>query len=235
MSEKRGVDLSNWQAELTSAAPLIDAGAEFAILKLSEGKSFADRSFTRFYGMCREAGIAVGAYVYSHASDADAARAEAEYALRLLDGRELDLPLYLDIEGDILSCGGTVLATTARAFGECVAEAGYRPGVYASLYPLRTMPKLAALRDEGFSLWCAAYNDSGPGIDCDIWQSSCTGRIPGYSGDVDTDIMINDIILGTPHAQTAEKGRFRADMSTLCRGFYGTQVETLQLLLGLEP
>lgn len=234
-SGKKGFDLSHWQTELSSAAPLIEAGAEFVILKLSEGRSFADRSFSRFYDMCREAGIAVGAYVYSHATNAADARAEGEYALRLLDGRELELPLYLDIEGDILACGGETLAGCARAFGDCVADGGYRAGIYASLYPLRSMPQLAALKDEGFSIWCAAYNDSGPGIDCDIWQSSCTGRIALYSGDLDTDIMINDIRLKKPCASDVEKKRFRADMATLCRGFYGTEVELLQLLLGLEP
>lgn len=234
-SGKRGFDLSHWQAELSSAAPLIEAGAEFIILKLSEGRSFADRSFSRFYDMCREAGIAVGAYVYSHATNAADARAEAEYALRLLDGRELELPIYLDIEGDILACGGETLAGCARAFGERVADGGYRAGIYASLYPLRSMPQLAALGDEGFSIWCAAYNDSGPGIDCDIWQSSSTGRIALYPGDVDTDIMINDIRAKKPSSPREEKKRFCADMATLCRGFYGTQVELLQLLLGLEP
>lgn len=232
---KKGVDLSNWQAALASAAPLTDAGAEFAILKLSEGRGFADGSFSRFYDMCREAGIAVGAYVYSHSADADGGRAEAEYALHLLDGRELELPLYLDIEGDILSRGGTALTASARAFGERVSAAGYRPGVYASLYPLRELLGTEELKNEGFSVWCAAYNDSGPGIDCDIWQHSCSGRVPGYSGDVDMDIMINDVISRPPCAEPEEKRRFAADMSTLCRGFYGTQVEALQLLLGVEP
>lgn len=239
MEEKKGVDLSNWQSELTDAKVLTDAGAEFAILKLSEGRGFADRSFSAFYDMCRGAGIAVGAYVYSHASDARGGEAEAEYALGLLGGRELELPVYLDIEGDILSAGKTALMASAVAFGKKIRSAGYRAGVYASLYPFRTVLNSAELRDEGFSVWCAAYNDSSPGIDCDIWQYSNTGKLSGYSGNVDMDRMLNDILSKSPDTgrigeEAAEK-KWSAEMSTLCRGFYGTQVELLQIALGLEP
>lgn len=236
---KYGVDLSNWQAELTDPRVLTDGGIEFAILKLSEGTSFADRSFSDKYSMCRSAGIAVGAYVYSHASDARGGEAEAEYALKLLGGRELELPVYLDIEGDILSAGKAALMASAEAFGKIIRSAGYRAGVYASLYPFRTVLNSAELRNKGFSVWCAAYNSSGPGIDCDIWQYSNTGKLSGYSGDVDMDRMINDIIAEPPGTgltggEAAEK-KWSAEMATLCRGFYGTQVELLQLLLGLEP
>lgn len=236
---KKGVDLSNWQASLTDAKILTDAGVEFAILKLSEGKSFADGSFSEKYRMCRDAGIAVGAYVYSHATDARDGEAEAEYALKLLSGKELELPIYLDVEGDILSAGKAALTASVRAFGSKIRAAGYRAGVYASLSPLRTVLNAAELRGEGFSVWCASYGSAAPDIDCDIWQYSNTGRLSGYAGYVDMDRMINDIIAKPPEAgveseKTAEK-RWNAEMSTLCRGFYGTQVELLQLLLGLAP
>lgn len=236
---KKGIDLSNWQSGLTGAKILTDAGVEFAILKLSEGRGFADRSFSYFYDMCRDAGIAVGAYVYSHAADARGGEAEAEYALKLLGGRELELPVYLDIEGDILSAGKAALMASAVAFGKKIRSAGYRVGVYASLYPFRTVLNSAELRNEGFSVWCAAYNSGGPGIECDIWQYSNTGKLSGYPGDVDMDRMLNDILSEPPGTgltgeEAAEK-RWSAEMATLCRGFYGTQVELLQIALGLEP
>lgn len=236
---KKGVDLSNWQAELTDAKVLTGAGVEFVILKLSEGTSFADGSFSEKYRMCRDAGIAVGAYVYSHAADERGGEAEAEYALKLLGGRALDLPVYLDVEGDILSAGKTALMASARAFGKRIMSAGYRAGVYASLSPFRTVLNSAELRGEGFSVWCASYGGSTPGIDCDIWQYSDTGRLSGYSGCVDMDLMINDILPEPADTgvtrEDAEIKRWNAEMSTLCRGFYGTQVELLQLLLGLAP
>lgn len=237
LTGKKGVDLSNWQAEMTNSGILTDAGIKFAILKLSEGRSFADGRFDFFYDACKKADIAVGAYVYSHAASGEAGKAEAEFALQCLGGRTLELPLYLDMEGDILNSGKAALTESALAFADTVRRAGYRPGVYASLYPFRTVLNASELRNAGISIWCAAYNDSGPGLDCDIWQYSDTGRLFGYDGNLDMDIMINDIIerVPAPAEESREMKKWPADMSVLCRGFHGTQVEALQLLLGLRP
>lgn len=231
---KKGVDLSNWQAELTDARVLTEAGIEFAILKLSEGRSFADKGFAEKYRMCREAGIAVGAYVYSHSADAEGGRAEAEYALRQLGGRALELPIFLDIEADILNTGMNALMASALAFAQTVKNAGYKPGVYASAYPFRTVLDANELKANGISIWCAAYNGgNAPPMDCDFWQYTNTGRLTGYAGDLDLDVMYGEP--DSAPAKPREAKRYPADMSVLCRGFYGTQVEALQLLLGIEP
>lgn len=230
--DKKGVDLSSWQADMDAGRVLGEAGMDFAILKLSEGRSLKDGCFTDFYDKCRGAKIPVGAYVYSHAADATGGRAEAEFALSLLAGRELSLPLYLDIEGELLSRDGAALTDSALAFGDAVTRAGYKARVYASLSTYKNILNTQALRDKGLSIWCAAYNDVGPGMDCDIWQHSCSGRLIGYGFDVDLNLMLRDIL---GESGKEELRLWRADMSVLCRGFYGTQVEALQKLLGITP
>lgn len=239
-----GIDISNWQAGIDLSAVKPD----FVIAKLAEGTTWHDPSFTGFYGQCKENGIPVGAYVYSHATSADSGRAEAKFALNALAGWKLDLPIYLDIEADILSAGKTALMASALAFAETVRAAGYRPGVYASAYPLKTVLDISTLRANGISIWCAAYNDVGPGVDCDIWQSSNTSRWPGYNGPLDKDTMIIDILGKDEPVYNDDKTEsglltddeddipvtpklYKADMATMCRGFYGTQVVVWQKYL----
>ena len=82
----KGIDISNYQAGL-DLADAKSAGIEFAICKLSEGRSYRDRQFDTFYEQARSCGLPLGAYVYSHAITPDAAIAEANLAILLLDGR----------------------------------------------------------------------------------------------------------------------------------------------------
>lgn len=239
-----GIDISNWQAGIDLSA--VKPG--FVVAKLAEGTTWHDPSFSDFYGQCKSSGIPMGAYVYSHATSAEGGTAEAKFALNALAGWKLELPLYLDIEADILNSGKAALMASALAFAETVRAAGYRPGVYASAYPLKTVLDIPTLRANGISIWCAAYNDNGPGVDCDIWQSSNTSRWPGYNGPLDKDTMIIDILGKDEPVYDDGKSEsglltdddddipvtpklYKADMATLCRGFYGTQVIVWQKYL----
>lgn len=239
MSAKKGIDLSSWQSELTRGELLTAAGIEFAVLKLSEGRTLRDRAFSAHYDMCRSVNIPVGAYVYSHATDADGGRAEAEFALKTLGGRALALPIFLDIEGGILSAGRSALMASALAFADTVRAAGYRAGVYASLYPFTVTLDADALRKKDISIWCAAYNSTGAGMDCDFWQYTNKGRIAGYNGDIDMNYCYTDFLdkqysgLLTDDEDPVQERLYHADMSGLCRGFYGSQVAVLQKLLGV--
>lgn len=218
-----GIDISNHQSTINLAS----VKPEFVIAKISEGTTFRDGSFDRFYNDCRNLEIPIGAYVYSHSTSAERGRAEAEYALSLLHGRPLDLPIYLDIEGDILSSNG--LTASALAFAETVRSKGYKAGVYASLYTFRSVLELDTLRAKGISIWCAQWGVSAPSIECDIWQRA-VGRVSGYSEEVDLDTMFAKDI----DVPTKQEKLYPADMAVLCKGFYGTQVIVWQKLLSAE-
>lgn len=217
-----GIDISNWQAGIDLSAVKPD----FVIAKISEGTIFRDGSFDRFYNDCKNLGIPIGAYVYSHSMSAERGIAEAEYALSLLHGRPLDLPIYLDIEGDILSSNG--LTASALAFADTVRSKGYKAGVYASLSAFRSSLDLDALRANGISIWCAQWGVSAPSIECDVWQRAI-GRVSGYSAEVDLDTMFTKDI----DVPTKQEKLYQADMAVLCKGFYGSQVSQYQLLLNL--
>lgn len=235
----KGIDISSWQRDLTNGAVLKNGGIDFAILKLTEGRTVKDVAFASHYNMCKGQGIPIGAYVYSHAIGAPGGRAEAEFALATLGGRKLDLPIYLDIESDaILSSGRDAIMAAARAFGGAVRAAGYKVGVYASLSRFGYLIDADALRNEGYSIWCAAYNSTGAGMTCDIWQYSDTGRLAGYSGNLDFNILYNAALLDAESAEptgpvpTAEpESGVRITLPVLSPGAKGSEVLTMQCLL----
>ena len=39
-----------------------------------------------------------------------------------------------------------------------------------------------------YNIWNAHYNVASSPIACNIWQGSCTARIPGYGGQIDVNI-----------------------------------------------
>ena len=100
------------------------------------GELYTDDNFIKNIEGAKAAGLRVGAYFFSQAITADEAKAEAKFVLDLLDGRELDLPVFFDwerISGDDARTDGLdneTLTDCAVAFCETIKAAGYEPGVY---------------------------------------------------------------------------------------------------------
>lgn len=233
----KGVDLSGWQNDFTDGSVLTKGGIDFAILKVTEGTSYTNHAFTAHYNMCQKHNIPMGAYVYSHAVGAAGGKAEGEFAVKTLAGRKLTLPVYLDIEDDyMLSTGKSSIMAAVRAFGAVLKAAGYKVGVYASLSRFGTYIDAEALRKEGYSIWCAAYNNKGAGMDCDIWQHTDKGKLSGYSGNLDFNVMYNTALLTGVTASEPQKTvqtvkQVQPKLYQLTAGSEGSQVKTMQILL----
>ena len=185
----RGVDISNHQAGL-DLAKAKSAGIEFAVCKLSEGRTYKDRQFDTFYQQAQACGLPLGAYVYSHATTPDAAIAEANTALLLLGGRELALGLFMDVETNAqMELPAVQLKQTLMAFCRTVENAGYVSGLYGSEYNLWARVAPADFPDS--LIWVAHYGKQ-PAFACDLWQRSDSGSFPGYGGPVDTDEVMSE-------------------------------------------
>ena len=198
MSGLKGIDISVWQSGFTNFEPFKNAGYGYVICKISEGQS-TDKCFEQHYGNCVKSNIPVGAYVFSHATNTSKARAEAEYALKILNGRKLGLPIFMDLEASDINYGWNVdITPVALAFGEIIKKAGYKWGVYANQSWLINKLKVDALRDAGAMIWCAKYSDEKPTVYCDIWQYSDNGIVPGFSHKVDMNITMTDVLNGAP-------------------------------------
>ena len=198
MSGLKGIDISVWQSGFTDFEPFKNAGYGYVICKISEGQS-TDKCFEQHYGNCVKSNIPVGVYVFSHATNTSKARAEAEYALKILNGRKLGLPVFMDLEASDINYGWNVdITPVALAFGEIIKKAGYKWGVYANQSWLINKLKVDTLRDAGAMIWCAKYSDEKPTVYCDIWQYSDNGNVPGFSHKVDMNVTMTDVLNSTP-------------------------------------
>ncbi len=199
--QKRGVDVSAWQGEITKAEWLKakNAGVSFAIIRAGYSVELRkDSKFAGNYKAAKAAGIPVGVYYYSTAKNTDEAVKEAKYLVKILkDVDAPELPVYIDYEDpDATKRIGAEQGTDiVNAFCATVKKAGYRAGVYASLNYLRNklIPKKFGA---GISVWVAQYNDK-----CDytgkydIWQYSSKGSITGLGKPIDKNILYNEDII----------------------------------------
>lgn len=184
-----GVDLSNYQASL-SMGDLKKNGLSFAILKATESITLSDRSFARHHDEGMELGIPMGAYCFSHATNVEQARSEAAFILHVVDGRELPLGIYMDVELDSqMAISNSQLQEVIHAFCQVIRNGGYRPGLYGSEY--RTWHKIDQNKlPEDVIKWVAHYGKA-PAFDCDLWQSTDQHRIIGYNGNLDYDHVLS--------------------------------------------
>lgn len=189
MAKITGIDISHYQEGL-DLSQLKDSEYRFVILKLSEGRTLADPGFDKFYAAAEANGIPVGAYVYSHATNASVATEEAVRALSLLRGRKLPLGLYMDVEtSEQMQIPKEQLKETVMAFVKTVSNAGYRAGIYGSEY--NVFARLSTEDFKDYTLWVAHYGQK-PAIYCDLWQKTDKGSFPSYYGRVDVDEVMSD-------------------------------------------
>lgn len=173
------IDISQWQGQIDweTVKPNIDA----AIIRCGWGSDYIGQDDSYFEYNCSECerlGIPYGVYLYSYATSVDMAISEANHALRLIEGKNLSLPVFFDSEES-----GTEYNASAKAmtFCEAIQNAGYKAGVYASLYWWDSYLQNVS----NVYVWCARWQADSPGMDCDIWQYTSDGNVPGIIGRVD--------------------------------------------------
>lgn len=235
----KGIDISNWQRGIDLAALQTD----FIICKISEGADWTDPRFDGFYNTAK---APLGAYVYSHATTQEAARAEAQKALSLLNGRKLPLGVYIDVEeGAQLALSDAALTAVVKAFCDTIKAGGYRAGAYGSAGNLWRKVGPAYLGDDVL-VWVASWG-AEPRIGCDIWQYSDSERLPGFTGNLDGNKAMSErfaaIINGSEPAPEPPGREYRipqakyhayvyqVDLNLLKIGDKGPLVQSLQLLL----
>ncbi|MBP3883628.1 MAG: hypothetical protein J6D54_01645 [Olsenella sp.] len=133
MADMRGLDISSWQEGMDVAEWANALGLAFIIIKVggNEGGRYADRCFDGFYRQAKACGLHVGAYYYTTSCDCDAAFADAEHCLSLLDGYDLDMPVYMDVEdGRQFSLSARELTDVIKTFCDRVNAAGRYAGLY---------------------------------------------------------------------------------------------------------
>ena len=196
-----GVDVSEHQGEI-DWAKLHGSGVEFAILRAGyrgygqAGRLREDARFKKNMEGATAAGMQLGVYFFSQAVSPEEAEEEADFLLELLapyGPSAFALPVFYDWE-DIShdeartdGLDGETVTQCALAFCARIAEAGYRPGVYAYRYLAYYCYELPRLRDA--ALWIGAINDYPDFYYAhEFWQYGLAENVPGVSGAVDVDV-----------------------------------------------
>lgn len=171
---KFGIDISRWQGMYDFEQALRE-GVRFAIFRCggADDKNigmYYDSTYRRNYAECARLGIARGVYYLLDASSTEEAAEQARHCLSLVEGMKLQLPVFVDVEGEALDADN--LTEIINRFCEVIKEAGYDAGVYASASPLINLIDVKAIKEAGNDVWCASYTAEIPniGVDIDIWQ-----------------------------------------------------------------
>lgn len=164
------VDISKWDGDV-SIPKLKNAGVGAVIAKCGGGDVgiYTDSQWENNYAKCKAASMPIGAYWYLGATTVAKAKEEAAYCLKLLKGKKLEYPVYVDVEERAhqqmsVHQPGT-LAKVILAFTDAIKAAGWMPGVYSWKWLLEPCgSKVAALE-----WWVCAWVKTKP-CECGMWQ-----------------------------------------------------------------
>lgn len=196
--EKRGLDISSYQNGISFDA--IKNSVEFLILRAGftgwgTGVSYnKDNCFENFYNQAKSRGIPVGAYWYSCANTYQKGVDEANYMYNnCLKGKQFEYPIYIDVEDTHHQVGNKNGVTQAiKGFCETLEAKGYYVGIYASdISGFQDKMNIGELN--AYDKWVARYGSTPKYVSSyGMWQSSSSGRINGYNGNLDTDVAYKD-------------------------------------------
>lgn len=202
-ADRLGIDVSTYNQGIDWSAVRAQ-GIDFAILRVGargweSGRIYNDDYFLYNLNEAKKAGIDIGVYFYSTAVNAAEALEEANYALEMLNGAELEYPIFIDIEqsGEYPNGRSDRLDKATRAlvidtFCTQIRRNGYRAGVYSGLYYFKS--NLDYNHASHYTIWLAAYSRSNhlPYFNerYDMWQYTDSGIVYGIRSIVDMSVII---------------------------------------------
>lgn len=195
----RYIDVSRYQG-LIDWAQVAAAGYKGAMLKtvstnrrLSKRADglYIDPTFETNYRNARAAGLDVGVYYYTYATSEAMADAELALVREAVRGKELTMPVALDMEDETLAVLKPNDLTNLAAYH---LEQIEKMGFFAQLYTYTSFAKAhlyvggAALRP--YDVWLADYTGKAPKVDFayNAHQHTSKGAVPGITGNVDLNV-----------------------------------------------
>lgn len=193
----RFIDVSRYQGAI-DWAQVAAAGYKGVMLKtvstnhkLSKRADglYIDPTFETNYRNAKAAGLDVGVYYYTYATSEAMADAELALLRQAVYGKELTLPVAVDVEENKLKQLSTLDLSNLTAYA---LEQVERMGFYAQLYTYTgykyelDMARLSSRWD----VWLADYTGKTPNVtfNYNAHQHTSKGRVPGISGNVDLNV-----------------------------------------------
>ena len=193
-----GIDVSRYQGNI-DWEKVASSGVKFVFIRIGyrtygSGEITADPNAQANYQGAKAAGLKVGVYFFSQATNSLEAMEEAEWTMKAIAPWQLDLPVVYDWElpaPDARTKNVTAGQLTAytRIFNRILKNNGYSVMLYFNRHHAAQRLYMHRLTD--MPHWFAMYADTMTyPYDFAIWQYSQTGRVPGIQGDVDLNIML---------------------------------------------
>lgn len=193
----RYIDVSRYQGAI-NWAQVAAAGYKGAMLKtvstnrkLSKRADglYIDPTFETNYRNAKAAGLDVGVYYYTYATSEEMADAELALVRQAVYGKELTMPVAVDVEDNKLKPMSTIDLTNLTAYA---LEQLEKMGLYAQLYTYTGykyelgMARLSSRWD----VWLADYTGKTPNVtfNYNAHQHTSEGSVPGISGNVDLNV-----------------------------------------------
>lgn len=197
----RYLDVSRYQGKITLDGwrKVKEAGYKGAMLKtvstnhkLSKRADglYIDPTFETNYRNAKAAGLDVGVYYYTYATSEAMADAELALVRQAVYGKELTMPLAVDVEENSIKQLSTLDLTNLTAYA---LEQVEKMGFYAQLYTYThysnmelDMGRLANRWD----VWLADYTGKTPKVNYiyHAHQHTSKGSVPGISGHIDLNV-----------------------------------------------
>ena len=219
--EYKVVDVSEYNGNINWQKVKED-GISAAILRVSK-RYTADPYFEKNYTGAKAAGLKVGVYKYSYDLSTSESAATARGVLATLNDRELDFPIFLDLEWKTQKAlGSAKVAAIAKSFQEVIAKSKYKPAIYCNVDWYNFLDK--DILD--YDYWIAHYAGDGSFKESNRpsygvgWQWTSKGRVNGISGDVDMNIFYTDYsdIKENIEMRASEKRQTVADKYSIILG-----------------
>lgn len=188
-----GIDVSNHQGDIDWET-VKNSGVEFVFIRIGyghnrEAKIMEDEKFRQNLEGARNAGLKVGLYFYSYATEIWEAKEQANWIVKTLNGEKIDLPIVFDYETwksfPTYNINIVDLNKVAKRFLDILHDNGYEGMNYSSKYYLNTIWNISE-----YPTWLAHYvSKTNYDKDFKVWQFSNTGEVPGINGFVDLDVL----------------------------------------------
>ena len=193
-----GIDISKWQSGIDLSA----VKADFVIVKATEGIGYVDKSCDTFFQKALSLGKKLGFYHFARPTNDPVREADFFYNnCRGYFGKGIPI---LDWES-----GNTSDVAWAKRWLDRVYQlSGVKPVIYMSESVVNAN-NWSAVAAADYGLWVAKYRDNNPDYNYSManagarpkvkwwkfycmWQWTSTGRLNGYSGNLDCDVFYGD-------------------------------------------
>lgn len=193
-----GIDVSKYNGNIDWNA-VKNSGVSYVIIRCgyrgsTTGALIEDPMFRSNIQGAAKAGLKVGVYFFTQATNEVEAVEEASMVLNLIKGYNISYPVFLDVEatnGNNGRADGISVSTrtaVCKAFCQTIQNSGYKSGIYANKTWLNEKIDTPSLT--GYRIWLAQYAaaPSYSRTKYDMWQYSSKGKVSGISGNVDMNI-----------------------------------------------